>query len=164
MLSMVFLPKRSLILGLQRYTFIDKLKIKFKKFFNYFFSAFKIKIAKQKTANSIVIYSADMHIFIPNYKPINMKALWNNHVIAESNDTVVVENNHYFPKSSVKAEFLKDSNTHSTCPWKGLASYYTLEVDGKQNPDAAWYYPEPKEAAANIKDHVAFWKGVKITE
>jgi len=151
-------------LGLQRYTFIDKLKIKFKKFFNYFFSAFKIKIAKQKTANSIVIYSADMHIFIPNYKPINMKALWNNHVIAESNDTVVVENNHYFPKSSVKAEFLKDSNTHSTCPWKGLASYYTLEVDGKQNPDAAWYYPEPKEAAANIKDHVAFWKGVKITE
>jgi len=164
MLSMVFLPKRSLILGLQRYTFIDKLKIKFKKFFNYFFSVFKIKITKQKTANSIVIYSADMHIFIPNYKPINMKALWNNQVIAESNDTVVVENNHYFPKSSVKAEFLKDSNTHSTCPWKGLASYYTLEVDGKQNPDAAWYYPEPKEAAANIKDHVAFWKGVKITE
>jgi len=105
-----------------------------------------------------------MHIFIQNYKPINMKALWNNQVIAESNDTVVVENNHYFPKSSVNAAYLKDSNTHSTCPWKGLASYYTLEVDSKQNPDAAWYYPEPKEAAANIKDHVAFWKGVKITE
>ena len=161
---MVLLPKRSLILGLQRYTFIDKLKIKFKKFFNVFFSAFKITITKQKTANSIVIYSADKHIFIKNYKPILMKALWNNQVIAESNDTVVVENNHYFPKSSVNAEYLKESNTHSTCPWKGLASYYTIEVDGKQNPDAAWYYPEPKEAAANIKDHVAFWKGVKITE
>jgi uncharacterized protein (DUF427 family) len=93
-----------------------------------------------------------------------MKALWNNQVIAESNDTVVVENNHYFPKSSVKTEYLNDSNTRSTCPWKGLASYYNLEVDGKENPDAAWYYPEPKEAAANIKDHVAFWKGVKITE
>ena len=93
-----------------------------------------------------------------------MKALWNNQVIAESNDTVVVENNHYFPKSSVKTEYLNDSNTHSTCPWKGLASYYNLEVDGKENPDAAWYYPEPKEAAANIKDHVAFWKGVKITD
>lgn len=93
-----------------------------------------------------------------------MKALWNNQVIAESNDTVVVENNHYFPKSSLKTEYLKDSTTHSTCPWKGLASYYTLEVDGKKNPDAAWYYPEPKPAAANIKDHVAFWKGVKITD
>jgi uncharacterized protein (DUF427 family) len=92
-----------------------------------------------------------------------MKAVWNNHVIAESDDTVVVENNHYFPKESVKAEFLKSSDTHTACPWKGLASYYTLAVDGKQNNDAAWYYPEPKEAAANIKDHIAFWKGVQIT-
>ena len=151
-------------MGLQRYAFIDKLKIKFKKNLKYLFRGFRIKIVKQKAANSIVIYSVDMHIFIPNYKPINMKALWNNQVIAESNDTVIIENNHYFPKSSVKTEYLKGSNTHSTCPWKGLASYYTLEVDGKQNSDAAWYYPEPKEAAANIKDHVAFWKGVKITE
>jgi len=151
-------------LGLQRYAFINKIKIKFKKNIKNIFGVFRIKIAKQKVANAIVIYSVDMHIFIKNYKPILMKALWNNQVIAESNDTVVVENNHYFPKSSVKAEYLKDSNTHSTCPWKGFASYYTLEIDGKQNPDAAWYYPEPKEAAANIKDYVAFWKGVKITE
>ena len=92
-----------------------------------------------------------------------MKALWNGQVIAESNDTVVVENNHYFPKDSVKAEFLKNSDTHSTCPWKGLASYFTLDVDGRQNLDAAWYYPDPKAAAENIKDYVAFWKGVQIT-
>jgi uncharacterized protein (DUF427 family) len=93
-----------------------------------------------------------------------MKAVWNNQVIAESNDTVVVERNHYFPIDSVKKQFLKPSATHSTCPWKGEASYYSLEVDGQNNPDAAWYYPQPKEAAAEIKDHVAFWKGVQITE
>ncbi|WP_183576583.1 DUF427 domain-containing protein [Mucilaginibacter sp. X5P1] len=93
-----------------------------------------------------------------------MKALWNNQVIAESNDTVVVENNHYFPKESVNPDFLKPSDTHSTCPWKGLASYYSLDVDGKQNNDAAWYYADPKPAAAEIKDYVAFWKGVKITD
>ena len=92
-----------------------------------------------------------------------MKATWNNHIIAQSDDTVVVENNHYFPKESVKAEYLKNSDTHTTCPWKGLASYYTLTVDGKENPDAAWYYPEPKEAATQIKDHIAFWKGVQIS-
>ena len=92
-----------------------------------------------------------------------MKAIWNNEVIAESNDTVVVENNHYFPKDSVKAEYLAPSPTPTTCPWKGLASYYSLTVDGKQNTDAAWFYPEPKEAAANIKDYVAFWKGVQIS-
>ncbi|MEO3402568.1 DUF427 domain-containing protein [Mucilaginibacter sp. CAU 1740] len=93
-----------------------------------------------------------------------MKAIWNNQVIAESNDTIVVENNHYFPKESVKAEYLKETDIHTTCPWKGKASYYTLEVDGKENQDAAWYYPEPKEAATNITNYVAFWKGVKITE
>ena len=93
-----------------------------------------------------------------------MKALWNDQVIAESDNTVVVENNHYFPKESVKPEYLKESNTNTTCPWKGLASYYSLEVEGKENTDAAWYYPEPKSAAANIKDYVAFWKGVKVTE
>lgn len=93
-----------------------------------------------------------------------MKAIWNGQTIAESNDTVVVENNHYFPKDSVKAEYLTGSQTHSTCPWKGLASYYSLMVDGQTNPDAAWYYPEPKPAANQIKDYVAFWKGVKIVE
>ncbi|QJD95322.1 DUF427 domain-containing protein [Mucilaginibacter robiniae] len=93
-----------------------------------------------------------------------MKALWNNQVIAESDRTIVVENNHYFPKESVNAEFLKSSDTHTTCPWKGLASYYTLQVDGQQNKDAAWYYPQPKDAAGQIKDYVAFWKGVKVTE
>ena len=93
-----------------------------------------------------------------------MKAIWNNQVIAESNDTIVVERNHYFPKESVKAEYLKPSGTHTTCPWKGLASYYTLAVENEENKDAAWYYPEPKDAAKNIKDYIAFWKGVKITE
>jgi uncharacterized protein (DUF427 family) len=91
-----------------------------------------------------------------------MKALWNNQVIAESNDTVVVEGNHYFPLESVKKEFLQPSDTHTTCPWKGLASYYTLEVNGETNEDAAWYYPEPKEAAKEIKNRVAFWRGVQI--
>lgn len=91
-----------------------------------------------------------------------MKAIWNGQVIAESNNTVVVEGNHYFPADSVKSEFFKDSSTHTTCPWKGLASYYSLEVDGKANPDAAWYYPAPKDAAKQITGHVAFWKGVKV--
>jgi uncharacterized protein (DUF427 family) len=93
-----------------------------------------------------------------------MKAIWNNQVIAESNDTIVVENNHYFPKESVDPQFLQESTTHTTCPWKGLASYYTLAVDGKQNTDAAWYYPEPKAAAAQITNYIAFWKGVKVTD
>jgi uncharacterized protein (DUF427 family) len=91
-----------------------------------------------------------------------MKAIWNGQTIAESNDTVVVENNHYFPADSVKQEFLRPSSTHSTCPWKGEASYHSLEVDGKTNADAAWYYPAPKDAAKNITGRVAFWKGVKI--
>lgn len=93
-----------------------------------------------------------------------MKAIWNGQIIAESDNTVVVENNHYFPKESVKAEYLVDSQTHTTCPWKGLASYYSLKVDGQTNTDAAWFYSEPKSAASQIKDHVAFWKGVKIVE
>jgi len=93
-----------------------------------------------------------------------MKATWNNLVIAESDATIVVENNHYFPKESVNSEYLKPSDTHTTCPWKGLASYYTLDVDGMQNSDAAWYYPDPKPAAENIKNYIAFWKGVKVTE
>ncbi len=91
-----------------------------------------------------------------------MKAIWNGQVIAESNDTVVVEGNHYFPAESVKQEFLRESATHTTCPWKGVASYYSLEVAGQTNPDAAWYYPEPKEAARQIQGRIAFWKGVKV--
>ncbi len=91
-----------------------------------------------------------------------MKATWNNQLIAESDKTVVVENNHYFPADSIRKELFKASDTHSSCPWKGKASYYSLEVDGKKNQDAAWYYPEPKEGAKQIKGHIAFWKGVKI--
>jgi uncharacterized protein (DUF427 family) len=91
-----------------------------------------------------------------------MKAVWNGTTIAESEQTVVVEGNHYFPPGSVHAEYLRDSNTHTTCPWKGEASYKTLEIDGAVNPDAAWYYPAPKEAAAEIKDHFAFWNGVEV--
>ena len=92
-----------------------------------------------------------------------MKAVWNDTVIAESDDTIVVENNHYFPKEAVKAEYLQSSDTHTTCPWKGEASYYSLQVDGKINNDAAWYYPHPKDAAKNIENYIAFWKGVTIT-
>ncbi|WP_132110872.1 DUF427 domain-containing protein [Actinocrispum wychmicini] len=90
-------------------------------------------------------------------------ARWNGTVIAESDETVVVEGNHYFPIDSVQQQYLQPSETTSVCPWKGTASYYTLRVDGAENPDAAWYYPEPKDAAAEIKDRVAFWKGVDIT-
>ena len=90
------------------------------------------------------------------------KAIWNGQVIAESDRTEIVENNHYFPADSIKQEYFKESSTQTTCPWKGVASYYTLVVDGKENPDAAWYYPETKERANNIKGYVAFWKGVTV--
>ena len=90
------------------------------------------------------------------------KAIWNGVVLAESDKTEVVEGNQYFPPDSVKREYFKESSTHSTCPWKGLANYYTVEVNGKENKDAAWYYPQPKDAAKQIKDHVAFWKGVEV--
>ena len=93
-----------------------------------------------------------------------MKAIWKGQTIAESNDTLVVENNHYFPPDSVDRSFLMDSKTTTTCPWKGKAHYYTLVVNGEQNPDAAWYYPKPKPAAKEIKDYVAFWRGVEISE
>ena len=92
-----------------------------------------------------------------------MRAIWNDKVIAESDDTVVVEGNHYFPRDSVDGSVLVDSSTHTTCPWKGEASYFSLEVDGETNHDAAWFYPEPKDAAAQIKDRVAFWRGVTVT-
>ncbi len=91
------------------------------------------------------------------------KAVWNGTVIADSDDTVVVEGNHYFPLDAVKQEYFQDSQTHTVCPWKGTASYYSVVVNGQTNADAAWYYPQPKDAAANIRDHVAFWKGVTVT-
>ncbi|MDB5042597.1 MAG: hypothetical protein JWN27_3323 [Candidatus Eremiobacteraeota bacterium] len=93
-----------------------------------------------------------------------MKATWNGKVLAESDATEVVEGNHYFPPSAVRSEYFKPSDTHTVCPWKGTASYYTVEVDGKQNPDAAWFYPQTKDAAANITGYVAFWKGVEVTQ
>ena len=91
-----------------------------------------------------------------------VKAVWNGAVIAESDETVVVEGNHYFPPDTVDPAVLRGSGTHTICPWKGTASYYTLAVNGAENKDAAWYYPEPKEAAKEIKDRVAFWKGVRV--
>ena len=90
------------------------------------------------------------------------KATWNGSTVAESDKTVVVEGNHYFPKEAVKPDVLRPSSKHTTCPWKGEASYYDVVVDGKVNEGAAWYYPEPKAAAAQIKDRIAFWKGVNV--
>ena len=91
-----------------------------------------------------------------------MKAVWNGTTLAESDETVVVEGNHYFPASSIKNELFIDSSTTTVCPWKGTASYYSIVVNGETNADAAWYYPEPKDAAAEIKDRVAFWRGVDV--
>lgn len=93
-----------------------------------------------------------------------MKAIWNDEVLAESDETVVVEGNHYFPLSSVNDAFLKPSDTTTVCPWKGMANYYTLSVAGAENADAAWYYANPKEAAHKIAGRLAFWKGVQIVE
>ncbi len=90
------------------------------------------------------------------------KAIWNGAVLAESDRCEVVEGNQYFPPDSINQEYFKPSNTHTTCGWKGVDSYYTIEVDGQQNKDAAWYYPNPKEAAKNIAGYVAFWRGVKV--
>jgi uncharacterized protein (DUF427 family) len=92
------------------------------------------------------------------------KAVWNDLVIAESDDTVVVEGNHYFPRSALRDDLLQESATHTVCPWKGTASYYTLEHDGMQNQDAVWFYPEPKPEAEMVRDRVAFWKGVKVVD
>jgi len=93
-----------------------------------------------------------------------MKAVWNGKVLAESDETVVIEGNHYFPPESVNQEYLRESDHHTRCPWKGLASYYDVVVEEKVNENAAWYYPEPSEAAQEIKDHVAFWRGVEVTK
>jgi uncharacterized protein (DUF427 family) len=91
-----------------------------------------------------------------------MKAIWNDTVIAESDDTVLLEGNHYFPESTLKREFVTFSNHKTTCPWKGQASYYSLLVNGELNSDAVWYYADPKGDAETIKGRVAFWKGVKV--
>jgi uncharacterized protein (DUF427 family) len=91
-----------------------------------------------------------------------MKAIWNGAVVAESEDTVIVEGNHYFPADALDTRLISDSDTTTVCPWKGTAHYYHLTVDGETNADAAWFYPEPKEAAADIRGRVAFWKGVRV--
>ena len=91
-----------------------------------------------------------------------MKAIWNNVVIAESDETIVIEGNHYFPPSSIHRQFFRDSNTHTTCAWKGVASYYDVVVEGDVNKDAAWFYPDPSSMAGKIKNYVAFWKKVQV--
>jgi uncharacterized protein (DUF427 family) len=90
------------------------------------------------------------------------KAIWQDTVLADSDKTIEVEGNQYFPPEAIKREYFKPNDQHTTCPWKGLASYYDVDVNGKRNPNAAWYYPEPKPAAKQIKGYVAFWKGVKV--
>ena len=91
-------------------------------------------------------------------------ARWNGTVLAESDDTVVVEGNHYFPRASLRDDVVRESGTHTVCPWKGTASYYSLELDGATSTDAVWYYPQPSEAAAQVRDRVAFWKDVTVTD
>jgi len=91
-----------------------------------------------------------------------MQAIWNDVIIADSNDTVVVEGNHYFPLSAIKQEYFSESTHTSSCPWKGFANYFNVEVDGKQNPNAAWIYKTPNSKASNIQNHVAFWKGIVV--
>ena len=93
-----------------------------------------------------------------------MKAIWQGQVIAESDQTIVIEGNHYFPPSAVNRKYLVGSEATSVCPWKGTAHYYTLRVNGKENRDAAWYYPTPKKAAAEIEGYIAFWRGVEVAE
>lgn len=93
-----------------------------------------------------------------------MRAVWNGHVVAESDDTVVVEGNHYFPRSSLREDLLRPSATTTRCPWKGEASYYSLEADGRRSEDAVWYYPEPSPQAERVRDRVAFWKDVRVED
>ena len=93
-----------------------------------------------------------------------MKAIWNNHILADSSETIIIDNNHYFPAASINPQYFNKSDTTTVCPWKGTASYYTILVNGKENIDAAWYYSSPKEAAKEITDYIAFWRGVDIIE
>lgn len=110
-----------------------------------------------------VAQAANSYVSAPShFRKESMKAIWNGAVIAQSDDTVVLEGNHYFPESSLNHDYVTFSNHHTMCSWKGQASYYSLLVNGEMNTDAAWYYPDPKPEAENIKGHVAFWKGVKI--
>ena len=92
------------------------------------------------------------------------QAVWNGVVLAESEQTIIVEGNHYFPAESIKHERFSGSETHTVCPWKGVASYYNIEVGGKVNPNAAWYYPQPNEAASKIQGYVSFWRGVEVRD
>jgi len=91
-----------------------------------------------------------------------VKAVWNGKVLAKSDRTIVIEGNHYFPPETIRTEFFQESSTHTICPWKGTASYYDIRVEGLTNKDAAWYYPQPKEAAKEIEGYIAFWRGVRI--
>lgn len=93
-----------------------------------------------------------------------MKAYWKNQLLAASDETKIIEGNHYFPKQSINERFFKSSDTTTFCPWKGEASYFSIEVNHEVNKDAAWFYPDPKPAAAEIKDYIAFWKGVEVTK
>ena len=93
-----------------------------------------------------------------------MEAVWNNKIIAKSDETIIIEGNHYFPPNSINKEYLEESSQTTVCPWKVTAAYYNIEVDGKSNRDSAWYYPNPSEAAKEIKDYIAFWKGVEIKD
>lgn len=93
-----------------------------------------------------------------------MKAIWNGKVLAKSDNTVVIEGNHYFPIDSINKKYFVESESHTTCAWKGEASYFNIKADGEENKEAAWYYPEPSEAASVIKDRIAFWKGVEVKE
>ncbi|WP_054812775.1 DUF427 domain-containing protein [Nocardia arizonensis] len=95
---------------------------------------------------------------------MSVQAIWNGVVLADSDDTVIVEGNHYFPADSLVREYFAAGDTHTVCPWKGTASYYTVTVDGRSNVDAAWFYPDPKAEAENIRDRVAFWRGVHVVE
>ena len=93
-----------------------------------------------------------------------MKAIWNDEVIAESNDTIIIEGNHYFPPESIKENYFSSTETHTSCPWKGVASYYSIVVGEKSNNDAAWYYPEVSNLAKEIEGYIAFWHGIEVTE
>lgn len=93
-----------------------------------------------------------------------MKAIWNGTVIAESNDTIVIDKNHYFPPNAIKKEYFHASETHTVCNWKGTASYYTIKVGDEENPDAAWFYPEASSMAKSFENYVAFWKGVDVID
>jgi uncharacterized protein (DUF427 family) len=122
-----------------------------------------VKFVPQRYATTAGSRVGDTHLYCEPEGHSTMKAVWNGHVIAESTDIVTVEGNAYFPAASLNKAYVAESAHTSVCPWKGTAHYYSLQVDGKENKDAVWYYPAPKDAAAQIKDRVAFWKGVAVS-